>query len=448
MCGTYPCCWWCIRHPLPLGSGFWETSKVRSWAAHYKGVTCLAFDESGLMLFSGAQDTLACVWLLAELLDVAVDSSDPSYHRPQPLYSWSDHTLPVTSIHVGSGEATAIVATCSLDRTAKIHRLSDGCLLMSVVLPTGLNCVVMDAGEHAMYCGGSDGKVYEVPLVRPQHNNDTSFKASTSTSVNAGASTAPYGFTCMEGHSRAVNALSMSVDGENLVSGSDDGTACVWDLRSRQAVQVIQGSGKHPITGVIVLRLPEHMAAAGSGGAGSFQQGGRQGPKRMQPLAPLSKYPGVSGSLQPWEGPAMIIDGRQPFEGLALQCGLWGAVTDASCSSISGSHRAVGGWSESGWPILEPREWSKRDETSSIATASGIQEDKKSFDASDSKKRQQPSGSTGPSGRVTSNKMSDSGNSDEILRLKEELRETQALAKKWKDLHAKLYEVAVKETLE
>ncbi len=60
----------------------------RSWAAHYKGVTCLAFSESGLILLSGAEDTLACAWLMVELLDVAADVSDPAYHRPQPLHSW------------------------------------------------------------------------------------------------------------------------------------------------------------------------------------------------------------------------------------------------------------------------------------------------------------------------------------------------------------------------
>ena len=60
----------------------------RSWSGHYKGVTCLAFTESGLTLLSGAEDTTACVWLLPELLDVAADASDPAFHRPQPLHSW------------------------------------------------------------------------------------------------------------------------------------------------------------------------------------------------------------------------------------------------------------------------------------------------------------------------------------------------------------------------
>lgn len=78
-----------ILPPLPfslLNQSFHPD--LRSWSAHYKGVTCLAFSESGLLLLSGAEDTLACVWPMAELLDVAADASDPAYHRPQPLHSW------------------------------------------------------------------------------------------------------------------------------------------------------------------------------------------------------------------------------------------------------------------------------------------------------------------------------------------------------------------------
>ncbi len=61
---------------------------LRSWSAHYKGITCLAFDESGLLLLTGAEDTVVCAWLLAELLDVGADVSAPAYHRPQPMHSW------------------------------------------------------------------------------------------------------------------------------------------------------------------------------------------------------------------------------------------------------------------------------------------------------------------------------------------------------------------------
>lgn len=150
-----------------------------------------------------------------------------------PAYPYrSEHTLPVTSILIGQGEASAIVVTSSLDRTVKVHRMADGGrLLATASLPSGINCVALDAGEHAVYAGGSDGAVYEISLVGSGPNQPAAAAVSTSSSPAAVAS---LGYMRMEGHSRAVNALAMSLDGETMVSGSDDGTACVWDLRSRQ----------------------------------------------------------------------------------------------------------------------------------------------------------------------------------------------------------------------
>lgn len=151
-----------------------------------------------------------------------------------------EHTLPVTSIHSGQGGSAAVLATCGLDRAVKLHRLSDGKLLASHALPSGLNCVVMDAGEHALYVGGTEGVIYEVSLVGS--SSGAAGRAGSAAAVSGaavGASTSSSShYTRMEGHGRAINALAMSVDGESMVSGSDDGTTCVWDLRSRQVVQV------------------------------------------------------------------------------------------------------------------------------------------------------------------------------------------------------------------
>lgn len=67
----------------------WELSTgrlLRSWPAHYKAVSCLAFLEAGGILVSGGEDTLANVWVLADVLDAAADwSSNP---RVSPFQSW------------------------------------------------------------------------------------------------------------------------------------------------------------------------------------------------------------------------------------------------------------------------------------------------------------------------------------------------------------------------
>ncbi|KAG1674968.1 hypothetical protein FOA52_014763 [Chlamydomonas sp. UWO 241] len=386
----------------------WEVASgrlLRSWGAHYKGVSCLSFNDSGSVLFSGAEDTLACAWLLAELLDVTQDPSDAAYLRPQPLHSWSEHTLPVTSLCVGSGEASCLVVTASLDRTVKVHSMADGRLLRSAALPAALNCVVMDAGEATLFAGGADGAVYEVSLVGAA--------ASGSSGTSGAVSAARSDIVRVECHSRGVNALSLSLDGEVMVSGSDDGTACVWDLRSRQAVQVIQGPGKLPVTSVLVIPQPEHMVAGPAGGSGGSS--GRQGPRRPQPLAPLVKYPGQPGTLKSWEGPAVVIDGSVPYEGIAQACGLWGTASSLppaphsslTCSLLAGAYDAP------------PR-------------AAG---------ASD--------GVAGPSGMMEVDAHANGGGGEEALvqevaRLKEELKQAQAASHKWQVLHTQLSKEAGK----
>ena len=75
-----------------------------------------------------------------------------------------------------------------------------------------------------------------------------------------------------------------------LHTGSDDGTARVWDLRSRQHIRVMPGPGKLPVSGVLLLAQPPHLTP----GSGGSQASGRAGPKRLQPLAPLAKYLGAN----------------------------------------------------------------------------------------------------------------------------------------------------------
>lgn len=87
----------------------------------------------------------------------------------------------------------------------------------------------MPAGEQALYAAGSDGVIYEVGLLGAGSSNGLG-------SSSSGLQLAPH--RRLEGHSRAVNSLAVSMDGEVLVSGSEDGTARVWDLRSGQPVQV------------------------------------------------------------------------------------------------------------------------------------------------------------------------------------------------------------------
>lgn len=110
----------------------------------------------------------------------------------------------------------------------------------------------------------------------------------------------------MEGHTRAVSCLALTADAAHLVSGGEDGSVRVWDLRSRQPVRVLAAPVKGPVTGLIVLDRPEFMPAVGGKGEGAS---GRRGPTRPQPMAVFAKYANAQGAVKPWEGGLVLIDG-------------------------------------------------------------------------------------------------------------------------------------------
>ena len=63
----------------------WELSTgslLNAWNGHYKSVTNLKMDASGMLLVSGGDDAMMHLWLLPQLLD-----PDPG-HAQQPYHSW------------------------------------------------------------------------------------------------------------------------------------------------------------------------------------------------------------------------------------------------------------------------------------------------------------------------------------------------------------------------
>lgn len=275
-----------------------------------QAVTCLAFSDSGALLVTGGEDTLVNAWLLADVLDATAGQAmqvcgvgadwrglrlrvcmavaalisccpprshlQPQTQTPrllpghhcntqmggpllQPLASWSDHTLPVTCLAVGAGDAGAVVASGSLDRTVKLRRLTGGAgggLLRSVPLPSPVHSLALDPGEHAIYAGTATGTIYQVSLVGGS--------AAGAGLQDGGAATAagscPH--PAMEGHSQAVTCLEFTPDAAHLVSGSLDASVRVWELRSRQQVRLLQNPAKGPVSALLVLTQPPFMQAS------------------------------------------------------------------------------------------------------------------------------------------------------------------------------------------
>ncbi|KAH6758948.1 hypothetical protein C2S51_019183 [Perilla frutescens var. frutescens] len=154
-------------------------------------------------------------------------------------YSFHEHSLRVTDVKTGYGGCNAIIVSASEDRTCKVWSLSRGKLLRNIVFPSIIDVISIDPGEHVLYAGGRDGKIYIAALNAPvAHNN------------NYG----PHIIGSLSEHRKSVTCLASSADGFLLVSGSEDGMIRVWDTRTRNIIRVSRHS---KVNNVIITRHPQ-----------------------------------------------------------------------------------------------------------------------------------------------------------------------------------------------
>lgn len=123
------------------------------------------------------------------------------------------------------------MVSCSLDQTCRVYELHSGEQLLEVVLDSALTAVVADAAESNLFVGGITGAIYQVALYSPDIHSQLG--------------------SAFTGHAARVTCLSVSIDGQLLLSGSEDRTARIWDIPSKQCVQVLQHKG-HVTNGFIV----------------------------------------------------------------------------------------------------------------------------------------------------------------------------------------------------
>lgn len=110
-------------------------------------------------------------------------------HTPEPRHVLSRHSLPITDLHCGMMGVQARVITASLDQTVKVRwncglaaslcssptlvkgvscvqvwELSSGQLLLSILFDVEIMSVTSDPCEYFLFCGGSDGNIFQVSL--------------------------------------------------------------------------------------------------------------------------------------------------------------------------------------------------------------------------------------------------------------------------------------------
>lgn len=229
------------------------------WDAHYKSVSAIALTSDDSHVITAGEDAVVHVWRLMDILDEP-DVTASYQQGLTPVVSWTDHVLPVTSIHVGLGGVNARVYTSSLDRTCKIWSLQSTQCLYSVTCPSFLNVCAADAMEHRLFMGAGNGKIYALDL----NAAASAVTASTARilSANAGDATVwgqqallPEAF---EGHEVSMTALQVSDCGAFVISGDSDGVVRVWDALSRQSLRTIK-LFKGQVSSLLLLPRPANL---------------------------------------------------------------------------------------------------------------------------------------------------------------------------------------------
>uniref|UniRef100_A0A0E0EAD1 Uncharacterized protein n=1 Tax=Oryza meridionalis TaxID=40149 RepID=A0A0E0EAD1_9ORYZ len=227
----------------PIHYYHWDKPQVAVKSFPVEPIRALIADPEGSYLIGGGISGDIFFWEVAsgELLVQwhahyravrMLDEQSRLEAKTQHIYSFNQHTLPVTDVACCHG---AIAVSSSEDRTCKIWSLSERRMLRSISFPAITDSVALDPRSHVFYAGGRDGKIY----VTAMGIDVTSPSSDDSTIIGA-----------LDDHSKAVTSLASSTDGLILISGSEDGNVRVWDTRTQQVIRKFKHS---QVTNVLLV---------------------------------------------------------------------------------------------------------------------------------------------------------------------------------------------------
>ncbi|KAK4048560.1 hypothetical protein OIV83_004728 [Microbotryomycetes sp. JL201] len=136
----------------------WELSSgtlLLTLDAHYRAVSVLEFTQDEAALVSGSEDAGVSVWSIGKLLNAT------PMNPPTPFATLTDHTLPITSVAVGTGAfPTCRILTGSMDATCKVWDISNSAptLLSTFSFATPVTHVVWDSLERFFFAAGPNSK--------------------------------------------------------------------------------------------------------------------------------------------------------------------------------------------------------------------------------------------------------------------------------------------------
>lgn len=269
-CGTY-----CFAGAVSGKVYVWSIvsgALLSVWDAHYKAVSCLILTLDSSFLLSAGEDGLIHAWPLADLLVAKI--------APSPYRSWTQHTLPITSLVIARGNR--FIST-SLDRTVRIWSVHTQEPLYSITTPSAVRVAVLDLCEHRLFIGCENAHIYVVNL-----HTATLTDSSVAGVVVPGHETQEVLSRPFEAHVTPVLTLAISDCGQYLISGAEDGLIHVWDSLCQKVIRtlsMVQG----PVTS---LQLIPPFASQLQGSEVAMSMGKKKKTQAFTPV-PFKKYIGL-----------------------------------------------------------------------------------------------------------------------------------------------------------
>ncbi|KAH7976713.1 hypothetical protein HPB52_018449 [Rhipicephalus sanguineus] len=256
---------------------------------HFQVITCLRFTDDGGRFVSASRDGQVLVWDLAEV--ACTSTRGPA----EPVHAWSQHSYDVTDVHIGALGGTRCY-TCSADQTCRVFDIDSGDLLATCSAGRRTDCGRNRSrgGSHLrrfQYWKDIRASVDERRKVADRDSPDATvppcgafIRAEPESVPTASCSIADYTTASLLwgymygtvalykwntgnkrpeatflGHEGKVTCLATSLDGQLMVSGSEDCTARVWDVASKQCIHILHHKGT--VTNVLVAPTPATLTS-------------------------------------------------------------------------------------------------------------------------------------------------------------------------------------------
>jgi WD40 repeat protein len=170
--------------------------------------------------------------------------------NPQEVLNLAGHTAAVTDVEFWSDGSKLV--SVSVDQTIRVWNPADGAPLANITTPAPIAAVVVQSDPNRIFTAHADNRIraWDLPA--------------------AGAETAAPALEIL-GHEKPVTSLAILPSAATqLISGSEDGTARIWNVADGQAVQTLAHGA--PVTAVALRADGAVVASAGANGIAKLWQ--------------------------------------------------------------------------------------------------------------------------------------------------------------------------------